>query len=117
MKIAKAHAVDGRVFHAVEGGYHVTEPPARIQATAAERGISPLLGRILRPAAASRWMLPSVAAITPQYIEMTLRSALAGNHVQQWELFDLMLDTWPELAACAQELSLGVGLLKMIFEP
>lgn len=45
-----------------------------------------------------------------------MRGALAGNHVQQWELFDLMLDTWSELAACSQELSDGVLERKMIFE-
>jgi phage gp29-like protein len=48
---------------------------------------------------------------------MVLRNALAGSHVQQWELFDLMLDSWPELAACAQELTYGVSRLKPIFEP
>lgn len=79
--------------------------------------VSQSLARILRPQAAYRWMLPQLASITPQYIEMVLRSALTGNHVQQWELFDLMLDTWPELSACAQELTYGVSRLKMIFEP
>jgi len=74
------------------------------------------LARLLRPQAAFRWLLPSVAAITPQYIEAVLRGALAGNHVQQWELFDLMLDSWPELAACSQELTDGVLERKMIFE-
>lgn len=75
------------------------------------------LARILRPQGAYRWLLPQLSAITPQYIEMVLRGALAGNHVQQWELFDLMFDTWPELAACSQELADGVMERKMIFEP
>jgi phage gp29-like protein len=75
------------------------------------------LNRILRPQAAFRWILPNLAAITPQYIEMILRGALAGNHVQQWELFDLMFDTWPELTACSQELIYGVLRKKLIFEP
>lgn len=85
--------------------------------TALPDGMSQALGRLLRPQAAHRWILPQLAAITPQYIEMVLRSALAGNHVQQWELFDLMLDTWPELASCAQELVDGVAGLQLIFEP
>ena len=55
--------------------------------------------------------------ITPQYIEGVLRSALSGAHVQQWELFDLMLDTWPELAACQQELTEGVLRSNLTFEP
>ena len=75
------------------------------------------MGRILRPAATGRWMMPSLAAITPQYIENVLRSALSGAHVQQWELFDLMLDTWPELAACQQELTEGVLRSNLTFEP
>lgn len=66
------------------------------------------MGRILRPAAAVRWMMPSLANMTPQYVETVLRGALTGSHVQQWELFDLMCDTWPELAACMQELREGV---------
>src|SRR5689334_16505047 len=54
--------------------------------------ISDSLSRILRPQAAYRWLLPQLAAMTPQYIEMVLRGALAGSHVQAWELFDLMED-------------------------
>src|SRR5438094_4390832 len=77
-----------------------TTPPAP--------NVAQSLARILRPQAAYRWLMPSVAAITPTYIEMVLRGALAGNHVQQWELFDLMLDTWAELASCAAELTDGV---------
>jgi phage gp29-like protein len=95
----------------------VSSAPASKASPAMPPGISGDLARLLRPQAAYRWLLPQLAAITPQYIEYTLRGALAGNHVQQWELFDLMLDTWPELAACAQELTEGVMRKKMIFEP
>jgi hypothetical protein len=83
----------------------------------AASGIPPALARILRPAAASRWLMPNLGAITPQYIEQVLRGALAGNHVEQWELFDLMVDTWPELAACQAELVEGVMRKKMSFQP
>jgi hypothetical protein len=81
------------------------------------RNLSQDLSRILRPQAAYRWLLPQLAAITPQYIEMTLRGALAGNHVQAWELFDLMQDSWPELLACCQELIEGVQRKTLVFEP
>jgi hypothetical protein len=77
----------------------------------------PPMGRIVRAQSAYRWLLPQLAAMTPQYIESVLRGALAGNHVQQWELFDLMLDTWPELSACVQELTAGVARMKVIYEP
>lgn len=75
------------------------------------------LARILRPAAALRWSLPMVASMTPQRVEMILRGATAGDHVSQWELFDLMLETWPELAACQAELTEGVLSRKTGIEP
>ncbi len=78
---------------------------------------TPALGRILRPQAAYRWLLPQLAAITPQYIEMTLRGALAGNHLQAWELFDLMEDTWTRLRKNVLELKNGVLNLNRMFEP
>ncbi len=73
------------------------------------------LARILRPQAVQRWTMPHIAAITPQYIEMILRAALTGDHVRQWELFDMMLDSWPELAACQQELVEGVMAQEIAF--
>ncbi len=75
------------------------------------------IDRILRPQARFNWLMPNVASITPQYIEMLLNGALAGNHVQRWELFDLMLRTWPELSACCQELTYGVLRKKLVYEP
>jgi hypothetical protein len=73
--------------------------------------------RLIRQQATTRWTLPSVAAFTPNYIEMVLQGALAGNHVQQWELFDLMLRTWPTLAACQQELVYGIERRELVFDP
>ena len=46
------------------------------------------MASIIRPQVRERWLLPQVGAITPQYIEMTLRGALAGAHLPQWELFN-----------------------------
>jgi phage gp29-like protein len=93
-------------------------PPARIgsgEAISAKDGVPAALARILRPAAAQRWTMPGLAAMTPQYIESVLRGALCGGHVQQWELFDMMLDTWPELAGCMAELTEGVMGRKVVF--
>ncbi|HEY4414478.1 MAG TPA: DUF935 family protein [Verrucomicrobiae bacterium] len=90
---------------------------APVPAAADTRNLSQDLARILRPQAAYRWLLPQLSVITPSYVEMTLRGALAGNHVQAWELFDLMLDSWPELAACYQELVESVQRKTLIFEP
>lgn len=87
-------------------------PPSQIASQAL-----PGLARILRPQAASRWMMPSIASYTPQAVENILRGALTGDHVRQWELFDLMFDSWPELAACQQELTEAVMALDAKFEP
>ncbi|MDE2096195.1 MAG: DUF935 family protein [Patescibacteria group bacterium] len=81
------------------------------------RDISPSLAAILRPQAAYRWLLPYLASITPQYVEGVLRGALAGNHVQAWELFDLMMDSDPEISACVQEYNEGVLKKKFLFTP
>jgi len=75
------------------------------------------LSRIIRPQASYRWLAPGIAAFTPRYIEMILNGALSGDHVMQWQLFDLMLDTWPTLSACQQELLYGVLRREIIFDP
>jgi phage gp29-like protein len=96
------------------------EPPVTIDSGAPAVTASNVpagLARIIRANASGRWMLPSLAAITPQYIEMVLRGALTGDHVRQWELFDLMLDTWPELAAVCQELTYAVSERMTAYEP
>lgn len=101
-------------------------PPIRSEAlahggTAAEplraANVPSGIAQIIRPAAAQRWILPQLGAITPTYIESVLRGAFTGSHIQQWELFDLMEDTWPELAACAMELKTAVLRKPFIFEP
>lgn len=71
-------------------------------------GLNAALARIISPAAAGRWLMPSTSQITPQYLETILRGALAGSPVQQWELFDLMEDTWPRLMKNANELKRAV---------
>ncbi len=80
-------------------------------------GLSRSLAKVLRPQAAYRWLLPQLAAITPQYIEMVLRGALAGSHVQAWELFDLMEDTSPRLAKNLNELKRAVMAMDWALAP
>lgn len=88
MKAVQVSPFTGRVFER-------TLPP-RLR-SAKSSALPMALQRIIRPEAAMRWMLPSLASLTPAYIEAILRGAIAGNHVQQWELFNLMEDTWPRL--------------------
>jgi phage gp29-like protein len=84
-------------------------PPRRdIVRAAVPIGMGADMARIVQPAAAGRWLMPSTSQITPQYLETILRGALAGSPVQQWELFDLMEDTWPRLLKNANELKRAV---------
>ena len=75
------------------------------------------LTQIIRPQAAGRWLLPSLAEITPTYIENILRGAFGGSHVQQWELFDLMEDTWPRLAKNLNEVKMAVSAMDWVLHP
>lgn len=73
-------------------------PPIRVAAQplvleAKSKALPVQLERLVRQEASMRWLLPSVSSVTPASIEMTLRGAMAGNPLQQWELFDLMEDT------------------------
>jgi phage gp29-like protein len=75
------------------------------------------VGRIIRAQSVNRWIPPGIAVFTPRYVEMILNGALAGDHVNQWRLFDMMLDTWPVLSACQQELVHGVVRRELVFDP
>jgi phage gp29-like protein len=66
------------------------------------------MGQILKPAAFGRWILPQLSAITPSYIQSVLRGAFGGSHIEQWQLFDLMEDTWPRLAKNLNEVKRAV---------
>jgi phage gp29-like protein len=75
------------------------------------------MSQIIRSPAAFRWIPPGRAAMTPKIVESILRAALTGDHWAQWQLFDLMLDTWPVLSACQQELLYGVIRREIVFDP
>lgn len=95
-------------FAGAQPSASATRPPV-VQAARALRADLPAdLARLIRPEATMRWgLLPQIGSITPRYLEMTLRNAMAGAHVAQWELFDLMKDTWPRLLKNDNELKRG----------
>lgn len=78
---------------------------------------NPYLAAALRPQAVNQWMLPYLAAMTPQYVEMLLRGMLYGNHVQGMELFTIMMDTSPELQACWEEYMDALSRKRFTLEP
>lgn len=81
-------------------------PGFRRPAPAAARGTP--LATIVSPQARDRWISASVKQFTPERVEHTLRSAMSGNLVAQWELFDLMEATWPRLQKNLTELKRAV---------
>ena len=58
------------------------------------------------------WYLALPAKMTPKQVLMILRSALAGDIWQQWQLFSLMMDSWPMLRKCCQEIRGAVKATK-----
>ena len=99
-------------------GRDSVEPTSISAATKSEIDRVPKeLRQIIRPNASSRWILPQLASITPTYIEGVLRGAFTGSHIQAWELFDLMEDTWPRLSKNLNELKRAVVQMDWQLEP
>lgn len=92
------------------------EMPAPVQA-AEMPNVPAGMRQIIKPQAQARWILPQLASITPTYIEGIMRGAFAGSHLQAWELFDLMEDTWPRLSKNLNELKNAVTGLEWTVKP
>lgn len=71
----------------------------------------------LTPLVRDRWMGMTARGWTPDRVELVLRSALAGDHAAQWELFDLMEDTWPRLAKNLGEIKRSVRKMDWTVQP
>src|SRR5579884_2360167 len=56
------------------------------------------------PNARDRWMATNLHYYSPKRVENIARSAMSGNTVAQWQMFDLMEQTWPRLAKNLNEL-------------
>ena len=81
-----------------------SHPPSEATPT----GLPPELARMIRPAASVQWLQTSARYYTPSLIESILRLGLAGDLVAQWQLFQLMEDTWPRLNKNLLELKRAV---------
>ncbi len=81
--------------------------PAAAPSDASTENNNPILPYII-PQARDRWMSPNVSYYTPDVVEGILRSALSGNLLGVWQLFDLMEETWPHLSKCLNELKWAV---------
>jgi phage gp29-like protein len=70
---------------------------------------------LILPQVRERWTSLLRQGITPERVEQILRGAFAGNLLYQWELFDIMEDTWPMLQKALNELKRSVE--RMTFAP
>ena len=66
------------------------------------------LTQIIHPSARDRWMTGLIGMYSPTLIENTIRGAMSGNLVAQWQMFDLMERTWPRLSKNLNELKTAV---------
>ena len=66
------------------------------------------LSQIIHPSARDRWMTGLIGMYSPTLIENTIRGAMSGNLVAQWQMFDLMERTWPRLSKNLNELKTAV---------
>lgn len=94
-----------------------TTAPAPADATQVERGAAPSILPMIVPAARDRWQGQAIRQYTPERVEQILRGAALGNLVAQWEMFDLMLATWPRLSKAANELVDAVAALEWNVQP
>ena len=75
------------------------------------------MASIIRPSARDRWMVGLLSYYTPEICETTARSALSGNVLAQWLMFDLMEQTSPRINKNLNELKRGVIALDRIVQP
>ncbi len=73
--------------------------------------------QLIRPNARDRWVTTVLSYYTPQNVENICRSAISGNIISQWLMFDLMEQTWPRLSKNMNELKLSACGLPRIVKP
>ena len=62
------------------------------------------MSSFILPSARDRWMASNLHFYTASVIENTARSAVSGNMMALWLMFDLMEQTWPRLSKNLNEL-------------
>ena len=86
------------------------------RATLSSAAEAPLF-RVIAPEARDRWQGAAVRSYTPQYVEQITRGAMAGHLQAQWEMFDLMEQTWPRLNSALNDLKDAVLGLQWNVQP
>ena len=84
-----------------------SHPPSSLISAKAASFEDPVM-QIIQPQARDRWLSSAAREYTPETIETTIRGALSGNLVAQWQMFDLMEGTWYRLQKNLQEVKSAV---------
>jgi phage gp29-like protein len=71
----------------------------------------------LTPQAQAGWLAAGLKWYTPQMVEAIARQAAGGDLVSQWDLFNLMEATWPELNKNLNELKEAAIALNWNLQP
>lgn len=104
-------------------GTNIVDPASvpKVQAPAPTQpatGSAPAkLLQLIRPTARDRWVTSVLSYYTPEHVENICRSAMSGNLIAQWLMFDLMEQTWPRLSKNLNELKLNAQSLPRIVRP
>lgn len=91
------------------------EPKGGLKSRAA--GAKAAVETIVVPEARDRWRSSVSRTYTPDAIVSVLTGAFAGDLTAQFELFDLMEDTWPRLSKNLNELKRAVKSLDWTLQP
>jgi phage gp29-like protein len=90
---------------------------ARALPISADGTSMPLMMQMIRPSVRDRWMSTTVRNYTPEKVEQICRGAMAGELSSQWEMFDLMEQTWPRLSKNLNQLKDAVVAMEWNIQP
>lgn len=80
----------------------------------AARNANANMKQLIAPHARDRWSSAALANLNPDRIVSIMRGVVSGSFKAQWELFDLMEDTWPRLKKNLNELKRAVQKVDML---
>ena len=111
---AHSSAAHGQLLKALGDG---KTSVANNRPTGAAPGLSPVLQQIVRPSAQGNWIYSQAKSYTPDLIDSILRLGQFGDLFSQWQLFQLMEDTWPRLAKNLNEVKRAVTQMQWTISP
>jgi hypothetical protein len=81
------------------GESNLVDSPKRLPSTGGDKGVgsSPQPGTIVKAQVAERWMNQVTRGLTPEAVDDFLTTAISGDTLNQFALFEEMEEKWPEL--------------------